>query len=124
MLFRSLKILFKLTSIETARSYKNQLVDQYSDKYPNMVTVLDEGFEDAFAYCASEQTNYNRLKSTNMLERLNQEIRRREKVVRIFPNDASAIRLIGSILLDIHDQWISSNRQYIRFTEKTIHWIQ
>lgn len=124
MIRSELKILFKLTSIETARSYKNQLVDQYSDKYPNMVTVLDEGFEDAFAYCASEQTNYNRLKSTNMLERLNQEIRRREKVVRIFPNDASAIRLIGSILLDIHDQWISSNRQYIRFTEKTIHWIQ
>ena len=119
-----LKALFKLTSIEAARAYKNQLVDRYVDKYPNMANVLDEGFEDAFAYCSSGETNYNRLKSTNMLERLNQEIRRREKVVRIFPNDDSAMRLIGSILLDIHDQWISSNRQYIRFCQKTIRWIQ
>ena len=119
-----LKALFKLTSIEAARAYKNQIVDRYVDKYPNMVTVLDEGFEDAFAYCGSGETNYNRLKSTNMLERLNQEIRRREKVVRIFPNDASTLRLIGSILLDIHDRWISSNRQYIRFSQKTIQWIQ
>ncbi len=43
-----------------------------------MVTVLDAGFEDAFAYCGSKQTNYNRLKNTNMLEQLNQGIRRRE----------------------------------------------
>lgn len=119
-----LKALFKMTNIAVARSYKNQLVDKYIDKYQAMVHVLDEGFEDAFAYCSSSKTNYSRLKSTNMLERVNQEIRRREKVVRIFPNDASAIRLIGSVLLDIHEEWSSSNRQYIQFSAETTNWIK
>jgi len=119
-----LKALFKLTNITVARAYKNQLVDKYINKYPAMVSVLDEGFEDAFAYCSTTETNYSRLKSTNMLERVNQEIRRREKIVRIFPNTESAFRLIGSVLLDIHEDWNSSGRQYIKFNEETINWIK
>lgn len=67
------------------------------------MSVLDEGFEDAFAYYSTIKINYSRLKSINMLERVNQEIRKREKVVRIFPNTASAFRLIESLLLDIHE---------------------
>ena len=51
-----------------------------------------------------------------MLERLNQKVRRREKVVRIFPNADSANRLIGAVLIAIHDEWISSSRTtYIKF---------
>ncbi|WP_415540443.1 transposase, partial [Erysipelothrix anatis] len=61
--------------------------------------------------------------NTNMLERVNSEIRRREKVVRIFPNKQSALRLIGAVLIDIHEEWESSSRQYIQFTEQTKKWI-
>lgn len=88
-----------------------------------MVECLDEGFEDSFQTCSIEESNYSRLKSTKMLERLNSEIRRREKVVRIFPNEQSALRLIGSVLIDVHEEWQSSARQYIKFTEKTKKWI-
>lgn len=88
-----------------------------------MIECLDEGFEDGFQYCAIEEINYSRLKNTNMLERLNSEIRRREKVVRIFPNTNSALRLIGAVLIDIHEEWTSSSRQYISFTEETKKWI-
>lgn len=88
-----------------------------------MKDCLDEGFEDAFQYCNIEETNYFRLKSTNMLERLNSEIRRREKVIRIFPNEQSALRLIGSVLIDIHEDWDASSRQYITFNDKTKKWI-
>ena len=76
-----------------------------------MVECLDEGFEDNFQNCSIEESNYSRLKSTNLLERLNSEIRRRERIVRIFPNELSALRLLGSILIDIHDEWQSSPRQ-------------
>ncbi|MCI7239425.1 MAG: transposase, partial [Anaerococcus sp.] len=55
-----------------------------------------------------------RLRSTNCIERLNQEVRRREKVVRIFPNEDSALRLIGAILIDINEDWITSSKLYIR----------
>ncbi|MSS78625.1 hypothetical protein FYJ26_09555 [Anaerococcus sp. WCA-380-WT-2B] len=57
---------------------------------------------------------HSRLKSTNCLERLNEEVRRREKVIRIFPNQESAIRLIGAILIDINEDWITSSKLYIR----------
>lgn len=70
-------------------------------KFQNSLSILDEGFEDAFAYLATDIIHI-RLKSTNCLERLNQEVRRREKVVRIFPNENSAIRLIVAILIDIN----------------------
>ncbi|NVF12384.1 transposase, partial [Anaerococcus sp. AGMB00486] len=56
----------------------------------------------------------SRLKSTNCLERLNEEVRRCEKVIRIFPNQESAIRLIGAILIDINEYWIISSKLYIR----------
>ncbi|WP_415540431.1 transposase, partial [Erysipelothrix anatis] len=61
--------------------------------------------------------------NTNMLERVNSEIRRREKVVRIFPNKQSALRLIGAVLIDIYEEWESSSRQYTQFTEQTKKWI-
>ncbi len=118
-----LKILFKTNHIDIARKTKNEIIDKYSELYPKMTECLDEGFEDGFQYCAIEETNYSRLKSTNMLERLNSEIRRREKVVRIFPNEASVMRLIGSILIDISEEWESSSRQYIKYTDETKKWI-
>lgn len=111
----SLKAIFRYTDIEIARSAKNDLIDAYSGKkrYERACETLDEGFEDAFQYTVVGQ-GHSRLKSTNMLERLNQEVRRREKVVRIFPNIDSANRLIGAVLIDIHDEWISSTRTYIK----------
>ncbi|HLR88122.1 MAG TPA: transposase, partial [Atopostipes sp.] len=56
---------------------------------------------------------HNRLKSTNVLERLNEEVRRRENIIRIFPNQDSANRLIGAVLMDKHEEWVGSNRKYI-----------
>ena len=110
----SVKTLFRLTSIETARTMKNHLIEEYIDqpKYTKACETLDEGFEDAFQYTVAGQ-GHNRLKSTNLLERLNQEVRRREKVIRIFPNHASANRLIGAVLMDKNDEWLSSTRKYI-----------
>ena len=110
----SVKALFKLTSIDTARTMKNHLLEEYMDlpKYTKACETLDEGFEDAFQYVVAGQ-GHNRLKSTNLLERLNQEVRRREKVIRIFPNHASANRLIGAILMDKSEEWLSSTRKYI-----------
>ncbi|EJY07558.1 hypothetical protein HMPREF1362_00009, partial [Enterococcus faecium ERV102] len=53
----------------------------------------------------------------NLIERLNQEVRRREKIIRIFPNCVSANRLIGAVLIDQHDEWLSSSRKYIKFAK-------
>ena len=111
-----IKELFRINDIDAARITKNKILEKYSEKYSKMCECLDQGFDDSFQYTSSKSTRYNRLKSTNLLERLNQEIRRREKVVRIFPNVESAERLIGSMLIDIDEDWITSTRRYIEFT--------
>lgn len=102
--------------MELARAAKDDLIYKFMDnkRYEKACQVLDEGFEDAFQYTVAKK-GHSRLKSTNVIERLNQEVRRREKVVRIFPNTDSAIRLIGAVLMDIHEEWIGSPRKYIKF---------
>lgn len=94
------KTIFRFNDIELARVAKNALLETYADqpKYDRTCKKLDEGFEDAFQYTISGKGH----------NRLNQEVRRREKVIRIFPNEDSANRLIGAVLLDIHEDWISS----------------
>ena len=64
-------------------------------KFQNLLNTLNEGFEDTFVYLANDII-HSRLRSTNCSERLNEEVRRREEVIRIFPNEDSAIRLISS----------------------------
>src|SRR5690625_7359017 len=112
----SLKAIFRYTDIEIARIAKNELIDKYSHnkRYEKACKILDEGFEDAFQYTVVAN-GHSRLKSTNAIERLNQEVRRREKVIRILPNTDSATRLIGAVLMDIHEKWIGSSRKYIKF---------
>ena len=82
-------------------------------KSQNSLSTLDKRFKDAFVYLANDVI-HSRLKSKNCLERLNEEIRRCVKVIRIFPNEEYAIRLIGAILIDINEDWITSSKLYIR----------
>ena len=109
------KALFKIKDINLARKMKDEIFLKYEKekKYQNSLNTLDEGFEDSICYL-SIRNSHSRLKTTNCLKRLNQEVRRREKVIRIFPNLDSAIRLIGSILIDINEDWITSSKLYIR----------
>ena len=75
------------------------MIHDYIDqpKYSKACASLDDGFEDAFQYTV-QGNSHNRLKSTNLIERLNQEVRRREKIIRIFPNQTSANRLMEPFL--------------------------
>jgi transposase-like protein len=110
-----IKSLFRMTDIDQARKRKQQIFEEYEQesRYQKALNKLDEGFEDAFQYCVTAN-GHRRLKSTNLLERLNKEIRRREKPIGIFPNDQAAIRLIGALLMDQNDEYMASPRQYIK----------
>jgi transposase-like protein len=78
--------------------------------------TLENGLEDALAVMSLPEKYRKRLATTNMQERLNEEIRRREKVIRIFPNEESAMRLIGAMLAEKHEVW-STGRLYFDMTE-------
>ena len=79
---------------------------------PKAVACLKAGFEDAMAVMELPEKYRKRLRSTNTQERLNQEIRRRERVIRIFPNDESALCLIGAPLAEHNETW--QERRYLR----------
>ncbi|MFN3717185.1 MAG: transposase, partial [Thiobacillus sp.] len=79
------------------------------------VACLEAGFEGAMAVMARPERYRKRLRTTNMQERLNEEIRRRERVIRIFPNDESALRLIGALLAEQNETWLE--RKYLDMQE-------
>jgi len=80
------------------------------------LAILKENLEDATAILALPGKYRRRLRTTNMIERLIEEVRRREKVIRIFPNMNSAWRLIGAVLAEKHEEW-STGRKYLDMAE-------
>ncbi|WP_246946196.1 IS256 family transposase [Bacillus pinisoli] len=96
-----IKRVFEAVTIEDIRTFKEELMTKFSDnpKYAKALEILDEGFEDTIQYMNHPESIRPHIRSTNSLERLNQEVRRRERVIRIFPNTQSAFRLIGATLM-------------------------
>lgn len=107
-----IRTVFQATTIEEARRLRNEICDEYEDVAPNAVRIFDEGFEDAMMVMALPAKYRISLRTSNIIERLNREIRRREKVIQIFPNGGSVIRLLGALLEDIHDNWSTGQRLF------------
>ncbi|MFC4410015.1 IS256 family transposase, partial [Chungangia koreensis] len=99
--------IFRATTIDDARQFLDDVQKGFEDdvKYHKALKVLEEGFEDAIQYLSFPLTIHRFINSTNALERVNQEVRRRERVIRVFPNTNSAFRLIGAVLMDIDEQY-------------------
>ena len=101
-----IKRVFEALTIEDMRQFKNELMEQYAgiSKYEKALQTLDEGFEDTIQYMNFPEPIRKHIRSTNSLERLNQEVRRRETVIRIFPNTQSAFRLVGAVLMEYQEK--------------------
>ena len=76
------------------------------------MATLEHGFDDATAILALPDLYRKRLRTTNAVERLNEEIRRRERVIRIFPTRESAIRLLGALLMEQDEAWTTGKRYF------------
>ena len=105
-----LRDMFNATTIEEARRLKESIYDEYQDVANEAMVVLDEGFEDSITIMALPSKYRIALRTSNIIERENREIRRREKVIQIFPNTESIIRLIGAVLQDDHNDWSVGHR--------------
>jgi putative transposase len=101
----AMKLIFSSTDIVDARRHRDELAKRFAKTAARAVACLESGFDDAMAVMALPEKYRRRLRTTNMMERLNQEVRRRERVIRVFPNEASAIRLIGALLAEMSETW-------------------
>lgn len=102
-----IKRIFQSLTEAEARERYGELEEKFEGqgKYEKALAILENGFEDAIQYLQYPQKMHVLIHSTNALERLNQEVRRRERVIRIFPNNRSATRLIGAILMDRDEEY-------------------
>ena len=94
----------------------NRIISEFEDKALKAMSVLESGFDDVMAVMSLPLKYRKRLRTTNSIERLNEEIRRRERVIRIFPNVESVIRLIGALLIEQDEKW-STGRKYFDMHE-------
>ncbi len=104
---------FAQDTADAARSQWRKVADQVRPSLPKLAGLLDEAETDVLAYMTFPPAHRAKLHSTNPLERLNGEIKRRTEVVGIFPNEAAIIRLVGAILLEQNDEWMVQRSRYL-----------
>jgi transposase-like protein len=104
---------FAQEDAEAAKAQWRKVADQLRPKLPKLATFMDEAETDVLAYMDFPPAHRTKLHSTNPLERLNGEVKRRTDVVGIFPNEAAITRLVGAILLEQNDEWSVQRARYM-----------
>jgi len=96
-------------NVQEARRDLVAWLGKWQAKYPKLCEWVEGNIEETFTFYRLPKEHHKHLKSTNMLERLNQELKRRTHVIRIFPNPESCLRLIRALAVEIHEGWLETH---------------
>ena len=107
---QELRWLYHRRDVTEARRDLAAWLNKWQGKYPRLCNWVEESIEETWTFYDLPLEHHKHMKSTNMLERINEEIKRRTCVVRIFPNEASCLRLVRALAVEIHEDWIEATR--------------
>jgi transposase-like protein len=107
------RTIFAQPSAQAVSATWDTVRDQLAANFPKIGPLMDEAKAEVLAFTSFPRAHWAKIWSTNPLERVNKEIKRRARVVGIFPNEAAVIRLVGAVLADMHDEWQVSDRRYL-----------
>ena len=117
---RELRWIYDRRDQQEARRDLAAWLEKWVSKYPKLCQWVEEQIDETLTFYRLPVAHHKHLKSTNLLERLNEEIKRRTHVVRIFPNEASCLRLIRALAVETHENWIEATR-YLNMEELKEH---
>ena len=109
-LVSDIQTVFNSSNKELAYEYLERIINKYQDSYPDLADYLEANVPDALTVFNFPDKHRKRLRTTNTIERLNQELKRRTQVIRIFPNEKSLIRLVSTLCMDISEEWVTGKR--------------
>lgn len=107
---RELRWIYERRNLAEARNDLAAWITKWENRYAKLVAWVEENIEETLTFYRLPPQHHKHLKSTNMLERLNEELKRRTHVVRIFPNAASCLRLVRALAVETHENWIEATR--------------
>jgi transposase-like protein len=119
-LAEGLRGVFAAPSREVALRLTCELAARWRQSHPRVAEHLEEHIEECLSCLAFPESHRRRIRTTNSLERLNQEIKRRSRVVRIFPNRASCLRLVSALAIEQSEEWLTG-RRYLDMQELEEH---
>jgi putative transposase len=112
MVTATVRTSFEPPDRERARTQLGTVIEALADRFPAVVTLLIEAEDEVFTFYDFPAEHRRQIYSTNPLERLNKELKRRSAVVGIFPNRAAAVRLLDAVLVEQHEEWLVGRRYF------------
>jgi len=113
MVLAAIRTIFAQPDAASVHDQLGEIVDKLTPRFPVVAAMLTEAATDVTAFTTFPVSHWRKIWSTNPLERVNKEVKRRTDVVGIFPNEAAVTRLSGAVLLEIHDEWAIAERRYL-----------
>lgn len=114
-----IRSIFNAPDRNEAELLLEKFLTRYAITAPKLVRWAEEAIPEGFTVFALPPSHRRRLRTTNLLERVNEEIKRRTRVARLFPNEASCLRLVSAILMEISDDWQTADKRYVVFDNET-----
>ena len=112
-----IRSIFNAPDLEEAEHLLTKFLDRYQKTAPKLVKWAEENLREGFTAFSFPPSHRRRVRTTNLVERLNEEIRRRTRVARLFPSEASCLRLVTAVVMEIAEDWQTADKRYLTFSD-------